>query len=98
MLFELRIAVGRKHLAVGVDVHALAVGLLEKELEVSEVVAADDDERAFFDGERHLRGDGVAERCGICFILELHAAQVDFAGLEDERQQGICGKRLAESF
>lgn len=38
MLFELRIAVGRKHLAMGVDVHALAVGLLEKELEVSEVM------------------------------------------------------------
>ena len=59
---------GGQHLTVGVDVDAPARGLVQQQLQIVQVVAADDDERAFFDGERHLRGDGVAERCGICFI------------------------------
>ena len=68
MFFELRVAVGRQHLAVRIDVDAAVFRLLEQKLHIVQVVAADDDERAFFDGERYLRGDGVAERRGICFI------------------------------
>ena len=32
VLFQLRIAVGRQHLAVGIDVDALALGLLQQQL------------------------------------------------------------------
>lgn len=87
MLFELRIAVGRKHLAMGVDVHALAVGLLEKELEVSEVMAADDDEGAFFDRE----GNGCRNRCaegfGVRLVQKRHRRKVLFADLQNDRQK-----------
>ena len=62
MFFELRVAVGRQHLAVRIDVDAAVFRLLEQKLHIVQVVAADDDERAFFDGERHLRGDGVASK------------------------------------
>ena len=68
ILFKARVAVRGQHLAVRIDVDAAVFRLLEQKLHIVQVVAADDDERAFFDGERHLRGDGVAERCGICFI------------------------------
>jgi len=68
VLFELRIGVRREHFAVGVDVDALAVRLLEQELEVAEVMAGDDDERAFFNLERDGGRDGCAVSLGVGLV------------------------------
>ena len=47
-LAQLGIAVRGQHLAVGVYVYALALGLLKQEFQVIQVVAGDYDVRAFF--------------------------------------------------
>ena len=71
-LFQLRVAVGRQHLGVGVDVDALALGLLQQALGVVEVVARNDDEGAFLDGQRHFYRLGVAKRAGVGLVQLSH--------------------------
>ena len=71
-LFQLRVAVGRQHLGVGVDIDALALGLLQQALGVVEVVAGDDDERPFLDGQRHFYRLGVAKRAGVGLVQLSH--------------------------
>ena len=70
-LFQLRVAVGRQHLRVGVDIDALALGLLQQALGIVEVVARNDDEGAFLDGQGHLHRLRVAKRAGVGSILLL---------------------------
>ena len=96
VLFQLRIAVGREHLAVGVDVDVLSVGLLEQQLHVVQVVTAHNDERTFLDGERHLRRNRVAVGFSVGVVEQLHAFQVDGSGLEHQREQHVLRLVLAE--
>ena len=95
VLFQLRIAVGREHLAVGVDVDVLSVGLLEQQLHVVQVVTAHNDERTFLDGERHLRRNRVAVGFSVGVVEQLHAFQVDGSGLEHQREQHVLRLVLA---
>ena len=71
-LFQFRVAVGRQHLGVGVDIDALALGLLQQALGVVEVVAGDDDERPFLDGQGHLHRLRVAKRAGVGLVQLSH--------------------------
>ena len=71
-LFQLRVAVGGQHLGVGVDIDALALGLLQQALGVVEVVARNDDEGAFLDGQRHFYRLGVAECAGVGLVEQGH--------------------------
>ena len=52
VFFKLRIAVGGQHFAVGVDVDAFALGLLQQQLQIVEIVAGDDDERPLLHRQR----------------------------------------------
>ena len=70
-----------------VDVDAAASRLFEQQLEVAQVVARHDDEGARLDGEADARRLRRAEALGVRAVEQLHAAQVDFAGLEYERQK-----------
>ena len=96
MLFELRVAVGGEHFAVRVDVYALAVGLLQKQLEVAQIMAADDDEGAFFDRE----GNGCRNRCaegfGVRLVQKRHRRKVSLAHLQDDRQELFHAPVLAD--
>ena len=103
VLLQLGVRVRRKHLAVGVHVDALALGLLEKLLQVVQVVARDDDERAGLDLERDLGRLGRAVRLGVRLVEHAHAGQVDLADLQHERHErvdrtrlGKCGERFHE--
>ena len=88
---------------MGVHVDALALGLLEKLLQVVQVVARDDDERAGLDLERDLGRLGRAVRLGVRLVEHAHAGQVDLADLQHERHErvdrtrlGKCGERFHE--
>ena len=81
-----RVAVAGEHLAVGVDVDPLALGLLEQLLQVLEVVAGNQDGLALLRAEGNGRGDGVAVGARVGRIEKLHRPQVDLAALEHERQ------------
>ncbi len=41
---------------MGVDIDAFALGLLQEQLQIVEIVAGNDDEGAFFYGQGHGRG------------------------------------------
>ena len=76
-----------EHLAVRVDVDAAPRRLFEQQPEVAQVVARHDDEGPRLDGEADTRRLRRAEALGVRVVEQLHAAQVDLAGLEDERQK-----------
>ncbi len=59
IFFQFRIPVGRQHFTVGVDVDAFAVGLLQQQLQIVEVVTGNHDERPFFHGQGNGAGLGV---------------------------------------
>ena len=80
---------GGEHLAVGVDVDAAAVGLLEDLLEVAEVVAGYHDEGPGLDGEVHGGGHGVAVGGGVGLVEHGHALQVHAAALQHEVEEGL---------
>jgi len=82
--FEFRIAVGRQHLTVGVDVDPFALGLLEEFLEVLEIVARDQDGLALPVSERHLGRHRVSVGSRVGGIQKLHGLEVDLAALEGQ--------------
>lgn len=88
---------GREHFAVGVDIDALAFRLLEEGFHILQVVAGDDDERAFFDGKgnRCRNGSTVSRRVG--FVEEGHAGQVDFTRFHDDGEQFVHAPVFAQS-
>jgi len=91
VLLQLRIAVSRKHFAVGVDVDSLSFSLLQQQLQVEEVVTADDDERTFFHIESHcFRSRSTVGRC-VGPVQQLHAGEVDLAGFKNQREQSFHG-------
>jgi hypothetical protein len=98
MLLQLGIGQAGEHLAVGVDVHALALGLLQQHLQVVQVVAGDDDERALV-----LRGGdagrlGMAVGLGVGGVEQRHAGEVDLAEFHDEAQPFLDGVVVAEGL
>ncbi len=73
---------GRQHLAVGVDVDPLALGLLQQHLEVLEVVTRDHDGLALDRRDAHRGGDGVTVGRGVGPVEQLHGQQVELTHLE----------------
>ena len=64
-LFQFGIGMGRQHFAVGVDVDAFSLGLLQQQLEVVEVVAGDDDKGTLFDRQADRGRLRMTEGLGI---------------------------------
>lgn len=87
---------GREHFTVSVNVDAFAFGLFEEEFQVFQVVAGDDDERAFFYGQ----GNRCRNRCAISrrvgFVEEGHAGQVDFTCFHDNRKEFVHAPVFAD--
>ena len=78
---ELGIGVGGQHLAVRIDVDACALGLLEEQLEVVEVMAGNDDEGALLDLERDLGGLGHAVGASVGCVEQAHHVVAELAHL-----------------
>ncbi len=103
VFLELGVRMGGQHLAVGVDIYALALGLLQQQVQVVQVVTRNNDKRSLFNGHGYLCGDGGAVGFGVGFIKQRHAGKVYKTGLGDQRKQLIlrgiaadCRKGLIE--
>ena len=81
---------------MGVDVDALAVGLVEEHLEVVEVVAGDDDEGALDVAGLDDGRLGVAVGAGVGGVEDLHALEVRLPELEDEAEPLVDGVVVAQ--
>ena len=93
---QFRVAVGREHLAVGVYVDAFALGLLQQQFQIVQVVARDHDERPFF----HLQGNFCrgrsSQRFRIRTIEQGHALQIDLAQFHGQGQHLFSAEILAQ--
>ena len=95
ILFQFRIAVSGEHFAMGVDVDAFALSLLQQQLQVVEVMAGDDDERSLFHGQRNGNRHGRSVAFGVGLIQKRHALEVFLANLHHDRQQFLHAPVLA---
>ena len=83
---QLRIAVSRQHLAVGVHPDPRAVGLLQQLVQILQIVAGHHDEGAAFHVRIHPGGNGAAEALRIGAIQQRHAAVIYPPELHQQRQ------------
>ena len=96
VFLQFRISVSREHFAVRIDIDAFAFSLFEEEFQVFQVVAGDNDERAFFNRQRNRRRNRSTISRRISFIEESHAGQVDFACFHDNREEFIHAPVFAD--
>ena len=78
---------GRQHFPVGVDVDAFSLRLLQQQLQIVKIVAGDDDEGAFLDGQAHLSRLRMTKGFRICLVQHGHALEIDFAHFHHDGQQ-----------
>ena len=87
---------GGQHFAMGVDVDALALSLLQQPLEIVQVMAGDDDERPLFHLQRYGGGGGCAKGLGVGPVKQFHAGQIVLADLHYDGQQLVHAPVLAD--
>ena len=95
ILFQFRIAVSGQHFAMGVDVDAFALSLLQQQLQVVEIMTGDDDERSLFYSQRNGNRYGRSVAFGVGLIQKRHALEVFLANLHHDRQQFLHAPVLA---
>ena len=81
---------------MGVDVDALVLRLLEQQLQVVQVVASHDDERAGLDVECYGGWLGRAERAGVGGVEHGHAGKVHLADLQHEGEERFDGAGISQ--
>ncbi len=104
VLFERRVVVSGKHLAVGIDIDAAAPGLLQQLLQIDQVVAGDQDRRVFSDADVHRSALWVAESGAMGPVQKGHHLHAVLAGFQGQRHQLVnreravqgCGQRLVD--
>ena len=72
---------------MGIDVDALALGLLQQHLQILQVMARNDDKRPLFHPHIHRMRGGMAIDAGVGFIQLLHHFQGHFAGAHGHADQ-----------
>ncbi len=72
VFFKVGVPVRRKHFAVCIYVYPFALRLLQKLIEIFQVMARHQDRLAFLRAERHLCGYGVTVGPSICRVEEFH--------------------------
>ncbi len=93
VFLELGIAVGREHLAVGVNVDPFALGLLQEFLEILQIVTRYRDCLALDRLDAHAGRDRVAVGISIRRIEHSHNLQVQIADLKAPRNKLIDSRR-----
>ena len=89
VFLQLGIVVCRKHLTVGINVDACALGLLEQISDVMQVVSTDEDTRTLAYANVHLRDLRFAVSSRICLVEQSHHINTIFASSEEQLQQTI---------
>ncbi|KAF5060555.1 hypothetical protein DSECCO2_324580 [anaerobic digester metagenome] len=87
VLLQFRVAVAGQHLAVGVDIDALAGGLFQEHGQILQVMAGDEDGLALLGAQGHFRGDRVAVGAGVAAVQEFHGLEVDLAALHAQADE-----------
>lgn len=82
---------GGQEFRVGINVDALALGLGQKLLGVVKVVAGNDDERPFLDGQRDFCRFRFAKSTGVGMIQQFHGAEAGFSGLLHQEPKLLHG-------
>jgi hypothetical protein len=82
VFFQAGIAVGGQHFTMGVYKDPLALGLLQDQLQVLQVMAGHQQGLAFFVAQGNGRWHRVAVNPRIAGIQQLHGPQIDLAALE----------------
>ena len=87
VFFQFRISVGRKHLSMRIDVDAGSFCLFQKQLEVAQVMSADDNKGSRLYGQRN--GDRLRISIGfrVGSVQKFHIGQVYFSHFHDHRKQ-----------
>ena len=80
-LLQLRIAVPRQHLAVGIDIYPLTFSLLQKFMKVQQVMACNKYSGPFFSTGRYHRRRWAAECRDVYIIEHLHRTKIHFTCL-----------------
>ncbi len=104
VFLQARVAVGREHLAMGVDVDPFPLGLFQQLLQHEQVVAGDQDGLARLRSQLHLRRHRAAEALHVGSVQHAHDRQVHLAALhgephvvhEPQARVGGGGQRLVE--
>ena len=96
VFFQTRIAVGRQHFTVGVDIDALALRLLEQFLQIFQVMAGDEDGLALFNPQGYACGRRVSVGSGIAGIEELHRPEIYRAALQHQAYPVVQSQVLSQ--
>ncbi len=72
VFLEGRVIIGRQHFAVGVDIDACTVGLLQELFQVFQIVAGNKNARVPAHADVHLRDFGFAVGFGIGLVEQGH--------------------------
>lgn len=81
---------------MSVNVDAFAFCLFEEKFQIFQIVAGNDDERAFFNGQRNRRRNRCTISRRVGFVEEGHAGQVDFTCFHDNREEFIHAPVFAD--
>ncbi len=89
VLFQARIAVGRQHFAVRVDIDAHSFGLFQQFFEIKQVVAGNENRFSRDGRDANRRGHGVSEMLRVARVQQFHGLEIDFAAFQDERNPAV---------
>ena len=89
VLLELRIVVGRKHLAMGIDVDARAFGLDEEIFDILQVVTGDEDARIAACADVHPGEFRITVCLGVGLVEECHHIHAVLSCFEHHAQQRV---------
>ena len=97
ILFQTRIPVCRKHLAVGIHVDPRSGGLLQQLAEILQIMTGDHYERPTLYIRIHPRGNRMAERFRIGAVQQRHTLKIHLTELHDESQPFLNAVLLPQS-
>ena len=97
IFFQFGIAMCRQHFAMGINIDTPALGLLQQQLEIMQIVTGNHNKRSLFHSQRNGNRCGRAVAFGICLIQKRHALEVFLTDLHHDGQQLLHAPILADS-
>ena len=79
----------REHFTVSIDIDPFALCLLQKELQIMQIMTGNNDKRSLFHGQRNRNRYGCPIAFGVRLIQKRHAFQVFLSYLHNNRQKLI---------
>ena len=97
ILFQFGITMCGQHFAMGINIDAPALGLLQQQLEIMQIVTGNHNKRPLFHSQRNGNRYRRAIAFGICLIQKRHALEVFLTDLHHDGQQLLHAPILANS-